>query len=179
MSEATTPIGGRGGVADSFNFFQTAYVVADMESAMAQFGELYGLSRFQLNREVVIQTGDGEAVCHFALAQVGEAQLELIQPAGGRDAIYRDALGGAPARLHHLGCLIRAPAVWERLRAKLRGEGARIPVEGDFGGLMHYLYVDRRAVLGHYLEYMLQTEAGRDLFAGVPRHPGLPLASQF
>ena len=162
--------------ADPFNFFQTAYVVADIEAAMAQFGDLYGVDRFQLNREVTIQTGAGAALCHFALVQIGEAQLELIQPAGGRDEIYRDALADRAAALHHLGCLIRDAAAWERLRERLETEGAFIPVDGDFGGLMAYLYVDRRATLGHYLEYMFQTEAGRELFSAVPRYPGLPPA---
>jgi hypothetical protein len=35
---------------------------------------------------------------------------------------------------------------------------------------MHYVYADTRAVLGHYLEFMYRTVAGRDIFAQVPRY---------
>ena len=52
-------------------------------------------------------------------------------------------------------------------------QGFETPVAGVFRHegvpLMHYLYADARAHLGHYLEFMYQTEAGRDLFAQVPR----------
>jgi hypothetical protein len=36
---------------------------------------------------------------------------------------------------------------------------------------MHYLYADTRAILGHYIEYMYQTEAGAGIFDAVPRYP--------
>ena len=40
---------------------------------------------------------------------------------------------------------------------------------GNYCDMMHYAYVDTRAELGHYLEFMFQTEKGRDLFKDVPR----------
>ena len=40
---------------------------------------------------------------------------------------------------------------------------------GNYFDMMHYTYVDTRAELGHYLEFMFQTGKGRDLFKDVPR----------
>jgi hypothetical protein len=42
-------------------------------------------------------------------------------------------------------------------------------LSGNYFDMMHYAYVDTRAELGHYLEFMFQTEMGRDLFKDVPR----------
>ena len=50
-------------------------------------------------------------------------------------------------------------------------EGRTVPVRGSFGDLMHYAYVDRRDLCGHYMEYMYATPAGAGLFDTVPRYP--------
>ena len=47
--------------------------------------------KFQVNRDVTIQTVNGPACAHFALAFVGSRQLEIIEPCGGADAVYRDS----------------------------------------------------------------------------------------
>lgn len=160
-----------------FNFFQIAYVVSDLEQAMRAFRALQGIERFQTNRDVKISTRAGPANLHFALAFVGAQQIELIEPAGGADGVYRDALPreGFAMRLHHLGHLTRSDDEWRHIQAAVAASGRETAVAGTFEhegvALMHYLYVDTRAELGHYLEYMCQTEAGRDLFAAVPRFP--------
>ena len=40
---------------------------------------------------------------------------------------------------------------------------------GKVEGALQYLYVDRRADLGHFVEYIHLAEGGRALFASVPR----------
>ncbi|MEJ0045284.1 MAG: VOC family protein [Rhodospirillales bacterium] len=152
--------------------FQLAYVTAELERAMVEFSTVLGIGRFQVNRDVSIETGAGAAYCHFALAFLGEQQIELIEPVGGMDGVYRDVL--APGRtvvLHHLGFLLPTETAW---RAALRGieaSGHPMPVRGIFGDLMHYAYVDRRDLFAHYLEYMYATPAGATLFDNVPRFP--------
>lgn len=155
----------------NFNIFQVAYVVADIDEAVLR--GRFGIPRFQINRDVPVETMRGLAHCHFALAFLREIQIELIQPAGGADDVYRDALRPGAFALHHLGCLIRDEAAWHTRLAALEGSGLDMPVRGAFGDSMHYVYADTRAELGHYLEYMYQTEAGDGVFADVPRYPGV------
>jgi len=159
-----------------FNFFQLAYVVRDIERGTQQLGALYGIDRFRISRDVAIQTRDGTARLHFALAFLGSLQIEVIQPAGGADRIYRDRLPalGAAAQLHHVGHRVKSARKWEAVLRALAASRLAIPVNGVFThegrALMHYAYLDAREYLGHYLEFMYQTEAGRDLFADVPRY---------
>lgn len=159
-----------------FGFFQVAYVTNDLDRAMGELGVLYGLGRFQVTRGAQIETRGGPARADFALAFVGDQQLELIQPAGGADGPYRDLLpaDAYAVRLHHFGQLITDPAAWDGVRSRLLASGCDTPVAGTFchdgAPLMHYLYADTRQALGHYLEYMYRTEAGRDIFAQVPRY---------
>ncbi len=158
-----------------FGFFQVAYVTSDLDRACGELGALYGASRFQVNRGAEIETGSGLARADFALAFVGEQQIEIIQPSGGADSTYRDALprGTYATRLHHFGQLITEASHWDTVQAAVLSSGLATPVRGTFCyegvPLMHYLYADARQQLGHYLEFMYRTEAGRDIFAQVPR----------
>ena len=158
-----------------FNFFQLAYVVDDIDRGTDEMTRLYGIDRFRVSREVAIQTADGSAQLHFALAFVGALQIELIQPAGGADGAYRSALSSrsTAAQLHHVGHLIRSERNWRAAQRAIGQSGLSVPVSGTFAhaniALMHYAYVDTRASLGHLLEFMYQTTAGRALFADVPR----------
>ena len=160
---------------DAFDIFQVAYVATDLEQAMRVLGGLYGTPQFQVNRDVAIETAAGTAQAHFALAFLGDRQLEIIQPAGGADATYREPLppSGFALRLHHLGRLITDEHEWQQVRGSIVERGYAMPVDGVYRhegvALMHYVYADTRRELGHYLEYMYQTEAGRDLFVQVPR----------
>jgi hypothetical protein len=157
-----------------FNAFQLAYVTPDIDGALAFAHARFGIAQFQVNRNVPIETRSGLANCHFAIAFIGQTQIELIQPAGGADAVYRDGLpSGGQLRLHHVGVLIGDAVGWARQKADIAAAGLDTPVAGDFAGMMHYLYADSRAELGHYTEYMYQTEAGAGLFDAVPRYPAL------
>jgi hypothetical protein len=152
--------------------FQLAYVTQDLERAMAEIGVAFGIGQFQVNRDVPIATGNGTASCHFALAFLGAQQIELIEPAGGVDGVYRDAL--EPCRiavLHHLGFLVTTETAWQATLRRIEAGGDPVPVRGSFGDLMHYAYVDRRDLCGHYMEYMYATPAGAGLFDTVPRYP--------
>jgi Glyoxalase/Bleomycin resistance protein/Dioxygenase superfamily len=163
-------------LAGPFGFFQIAYVTNDLEQAVRALGALYGIGRFQVNRGAQIETGAGIATAHFALAFVGEQQIELIEPAGGVDSVYREPLPvtGFAVRMHHAGRLITNAEEWDRVCSSVAAGGLATPVRGVYCHegvpLMHYVYADTRAVLGHYLEFMYRTVAGRDIFAQVPRY---------
>lgn len=155
-----------------YNVFQTAYVTPDIDAAVLLAAQRLGAPRMQVNRDVAIQTGHGVAHCHFALAFIGAVQLELIQPVGGADGVYRAQTPDVGLRLHHVGVLVDDRVDWDALLAEAKRDGFAVPVCGDFAGLMRYAYLDHRAELGHYVEYMQPSEAGARLFDDVPRFPG-------
>nr|WP_047166248.1 VOC family protein [Sphingomonas sp. Y57] len=153
-----------------FNIFQTAYVAADIDAAVGLAARRFGVAKMQVNHAVAVETGQGTALCHFALAFVGSVQIELIAPAGGADEVYRAMLPqGGGLRLHHIGCLIESDTEWEAVLADAEASGVAMPVRGDFGGLMRYVYLDHCADIGHFVEYMQPGPAGLGLFEAVPR----------
>lgn len=161
---------------DPFNFFQIAYVTSDVDRATAELGKLYGIPRFQILRDLRLGTGKGVLHAHFALAFIDEQQIEVIQPLGGDDRLYREALteSGFIMRLHHFGHRVTSAPAWKRIVAAVQTSGLAVPVQSLFpdpnAPMMHFMYVDARETLGHYLELMYQTEAGRHMFADVPRY---------
>lgn len=154
-----------------FTLFQMAYVTDDMDASMRKAMAAFGIRSFQVNRDMAIQTGQGVATAHFALCFLGGTQIEIIEPTGGADSIYRQGIRGRGGSLsfHHAGMLITDEAQWHAMVAAVEQSGASVPVRGAFGDLMHYLYVDRREQIGHYLEYMWRTAAGATIFDAVPR----------
>lgn len=153
-----------------FNAFQIAYVVADIGEGLAIAARRFAMPAMQVTRGSEIETGGGIAVCHFALAFAGDVQIEIIQPAGGEDHVYRQMVAGRGLTLHHIGILLDEEADWDAVIAENRRDGTVMPAHGDFAGLMRYAYFDRRAELGHFVEVMQPSAAGATLFDAVPRY---------
>jgi hypothetical protein len=148
------------------NFFQLGYVTSDLDRGMDSLRESHGVRAFKIMRDA----GNADMKIHIALALVGELMIELIEPAGGNDAFYRDLLPeGFAIRLHHLGYRVRDDAQWDRLQETLARRGYRLPVAGGMAGLLRFAYVDNRSELGHYQEYIYTTAAGEQaLFGDIP-----------
>lgn len=155
------------------NFFQQAYVTTDLDRAKERFAEQFGVAAwFDMHAPTEMRTpaGPGIADLKIALAFVGDLQLELIEPVGGPAAkLYAECL---PAdrfaiKFHHQG--FRVPGSrddWNAFRAAIGNERYPIAIEGDLD-FVQFAYVDARADLGHYLEYIW---ADRDIDAVVPRN---------
>jgi len=154
-------------------FCQNAYVTTDFDRALALFRESYGIPRFFELRDGEMETGPGRcARVHVGFAWVGRLQIELIQPLGGCDDLYRDSLpmDGFAMRFHHTCQLIGSEAEYEALLRDVERRGLRIAAQGEHGGHVRYVYIDARAELGHYLEHTWYTPAGLALFEQVPRY---------
>lgn len=143
--------------------YQNAYVTHDLDRALMMVGERYGLtgwSRFEA--EVRVNTPHGETTMQLRLASTwaGGTNHEFVQPLGGADEHYRSMLPPDPAdptpRLHH----------WALRRDDLAAMRAELAASGmpfAFGGespAMVFAYMDARASLGHYLEYVWKAEGG-------------------
>jgi hypothetical protein len=157
-------------------FYQTAYVTNDLKEAQKRTGAAYGITDWLMMSDLAFEVKQGPLTIDVALANVGDSQIELIQPKGGNDAMYRDYLaGGGDFRLafHHLCKGFETEEQFFGNLAELRRLGIPIPMnnsEPRKSDIALACYGDFRASIGHYLEYVWFTETGRKLMASVPRH---------
>jgi len=140
------------------NQWQNGYVTADLDLAIATLKEQYGLQKFKVlsrgegpGAPVRTPQGEGNLVVKAGVAILGRLTIEIIEPVSGPVEFYREFLvPGLPLRLHHLGLytddIDKVCAESERL-------GRPVVMEGRYDG-GGYAYVDARATLGHYLEYV-------------------------
>lgn len=156
--------------ADPFNFTQISYVTTDVDQAVDTLKKTYGIPEFSISRGAEVQTPRGMATINAALAFADRKQIEVIQPTGGPDSVYRDELPkrGFALRHHHFGHLITRADDWQRVNAVIRARGWATPIGGNYMDMIHYVYVDVRAEVGHYLEFMYHTEKGMDFFVSAP-----------
>lgn len=97
--------------------------------------------------------------------------FELFSPAGGADAVYRDfVVPGQPdaVRLHHVAHMIETQSDWDKVIASIDASGLATPLRGLYLDQAQFIYVDTRALIGHYTEFVYLTEAGRGMFDNVP-----------
>jgi Glyoxalase/Bleomycin resistance protein/Dioxygenase superfamily len=157
--------------------FQLAYVTTDLEQAIATYREHYGVTSFvsiQSSLEVSTPEGVKSAQLDMAFGYIGEIQIELIQPIEGNLTLYADELPDGPAfalRFHHVGCRLRERAQWDAFRAGLDPGKHRIAFESMAPAPQsRFLYLDERARLGHYLEYMWLDAQASEFFDAIPRN---------
>lgn len=158
-------------------YYQTAYVTNDLQHATGQVGNAYGIADWlTIDGFSFPVKPSGEVVIDLALAYIGDSQIELIQPVGGNDALYRDSLrdeGGFELVFHHLCKAFDTREQFHENLADLKRRDIPIPMdntEHPENGIALACYGDFRASLGHYLEYVWFTEAGAEWMAQVPRH---------
>lgn len=137
-------------------FLQMAYVTADLDAAMQKFGQRYGVSNWLPMPGIEVETAPGKAAtANIALAYVGSVQLELIEPVGGDDAIYREAVPSSGTRFHHFAQQIATEVELDAAEAAARAQLVPIAMHGSSGGgLVRYFYTDHRDTLGHYVEHI-------------------------
>ena len=122
--------------------YQIAYVTTDLDAGVRQLQAIHGIERFRIKRDVPSMPGMPKMMMHQAHVFIGAVQLEVIQPAGGDDALYRDvcAADGSAILHHHFGMWVDDEAEYAGLRAALAEQNipvvfdAKIP---DIGGAIY------------------------------------------
>jgi hypothetical protein len=143
-------------------FRQVAYVTNDLERALAHFDRNAGVKRFLQFRDLEVAIGPGVAArCHIALALSGGAEIEVIEPIGGADGVYRDGLSATDFALnfHHVAYTLPSLEALTSLKAALRARGAPIAMEAVTDNGLAYFYADLRKPFGHFVEYVFGTPA--------------------
>lgn len=144
----------------AFELFQTAYVTTDLARATQVLGDRYGVRHW-----TTLSPGGGMEI---GLAWVRGHQIEIIQAVGTDMTIYTDWLPKTDAfaiRLHHFGYYIHDDAEWAEMEALLERE-KRPVIFGGQADIVRFAYVDAPE-LGHYLEYVYPTDAGKAFFESV------------
>lgn len=131
--------------------FQQAYVVADLDAAMAATNTALGTREWAtLPPAMLPYRYRGRSVeCSLAIgfARSGDVQIELLQPVAG-EGLHAEFLGARGPGAHHLGFLV------DDLDAELAAAAdAGYPevMGGEFGSL-RFAYADTLADLGLYVE---------------------------
>lgn len=137
--------------------YQIAYITRNIEKAVARFGPEIGRSDitvFDTSFPVVTPAGSGTAVLKLALIWTGEMQYELIEPVSGPVDVYTDLLPEDDSlRFHHMAIRVDD---WDAFRCEVDRRGLAVALEGG-GDALRFLYLDRRDLLGHHVEYVWAT----------------------
>jgi len=141
------------------NHYQNAYVTRDIGRAIALFRTQYGFDGFrqlEIETEVTTPAGRGTYAMKMALGWIGGLQYELIEPVSGVVEVFKADLPDTyPMRLHHICMRVHD---WSAFRAEVDRRKWPVVIEGSgTGGQLHFVYIDARDSLGHYLEYCWMT----------------------
>lgn len=147
--------------------FQHAYVVRNLDKAMANFRDNYGVAKWQ-----VMPMPEGSPVKVLGLAYVHNVMLELIEAVPGHDTIYRDWIPASDtaARFHHLGYLIDSEEEYLSTVKQFEAAGISAGMAGRAGDMLDFHYADTVAQLGHYCELVHLRPAGQNYFSQVPHN---------
>ena len=146
----------------SRNFFQSAFVVPDLEEACNHWSQQLGVGPFFVKDyppgtfdSVIYRGKQADLSMRVALAQAGTMQIELIEPREGPSA-YRDMVpvGSAPT-FHHFCAWTEDFEADQRL---LEAEGFEA-VNVGHSGPVTFGYFDTRASLGCMLELVTRLPA--------------------
>ncbi|MBU6269186.1 MAG: VOC family protein [Sphingomonadales bacterium] len=144
--------------------YQNAYLTHDLDHTLAAVDARYGkVDWIVFEPDMVLQAPDGpkHASVRAALGWHGGLQLEFIQPTKGWSLHYDPFLpadrSDPTPRFHHIA--VRRENLAD-MRAEIAALGLPLAFEGEVPGVMVFIYLDARATLGHYLEYLWATPEG-------------------
>jgi hypothetical protein len=140
---------------------QIAYVVDDLDAAIARWVEIVGAGPFfridgARTVDVRYRGHAVEAEVSLALGNSGGVQIELIAPRGEAPSVFREGKGG----VHHLAYLARD---FDGESQRLAALGHPVAWALTIPGICRVNYHDTLAVLGHFIEIWESTEAMRGL----------------
>jgi hypothetical protein len=127
--------------------FQNAWVVADLNAAMAKWLSLYGVGPFYVLDRLDLSASTyrgrpSELVLSVALAQAGPVQIELIFQHNSGPSVYRDLVAEGASGFHHV-CVYTHDYPADRARFEAAGYPA-VMEGGAADGELRFAYFDTR-----------------------------------
>ena len=158
---------------------QMSYITRDMDAAMRHAETMLGITGLHRSESEIEVMSFGQKRTlgvKAAIANLGSRQFEIIQPVSGATEIYTEAvdLSTHVLNFHHVGIAVPGPyAEWERLLEDVCASGDafafQFPAEPAPDARLCFCYVDTRARLGHYTEFLWADPA----LKGIPAAPWL------
>ena len=148
---------------------QNAYVTRDLDKAMEMVANRFGVERFdRFDPDMVVKTvaGDQPLACRVASFWAGGLNIEIIEPVSGYVDHYAAMLPedrrDATPRFHHISLRRDDEAA---MRAEIAELGLPLAFEGPVAikeaiPSLVFVYLDGRAVLGHYVEFTWKSPEG-------------------
>ncbi len=148
--------------------YQNAYVCDDIEAAIEHFRIHTSISEVAVHDiDQMIETplGPKRVASRLAFIWIGDLQYELIQVIVDETGIYANCQSnGGLMRFHHICMKVDD---WGSFRAKVDAQDLPVVMERGDDAQLKYLYLDARATLGHYLEYLWTTDERWAFMRGV------------
>jgi hypothetical protein len=146
------------------DLFQMSYVTRDLDAAVALATSELGVPPFRLSQSSIEVLAGGRVqtlAIRAAVTVVGRNQFEIIEPLAGPVEVYTAGvdLSARLLNFHHVGIAVGGDySEWARLLGEVRAGGEQIaflyPAEPGRDDKVCFCYVDTRARLGHYTEYL-------------------------
>lgn len=155
-ARAVLPLGG---------FYQFGYVTRDLDAAIDTLRAEFGVERYRRK-----QSSPWMEAVH---AWTGDTQIEVLQLGEGAPRMYLDYVPDAPGelRLQHLGRRVDTLDQWEALERAIARAGLDTPLNATaMDGHLRAVYVDTRALLGIYSEYVFFSGPALSLYDDVPHN---------
>ena len=146
-------------------FYQFGYVTRDLDAAIDTLRDQFGIERYRRKRN----TPWMEAI-H---AWVGNTQIEVLELSAGALQMFIDYIPDEPGalKLQHLGRRIDTVEQWDSLQQAIQAGGFEAPLNATvMDGHLRAVYVDTRALLGIYSEYVFMTGPALAIYDDVPRN---------
>ena len=134
-------------------WFQVAYFVNDLETAMQGWSDLFGAGPFRVaahhrTDRFMYRGTDDEADVSYAFGYLDDVMIQLIEQHDDTPSIYRDMYAPGQEGYHHVAYLVHDfEAEYERLQAKGFEPACRLYADG-----VDAAYFDTRAVTGGFTE---------------------------
>jgi Glyoxalase/Bleomycin resistance protein/Dioxygenase superfamily len=140
--------------------YQNAYVCDDIVAAIAQVravSDVGDVAIHDVDQMIATPTGPKRVATRLAFIWIDDLQYELIQVIADDTGIYANCRSnGGPLRFHHICMRVDD---WDSFRAKVDQQDLPLVMERATDDQLKFLYLDARATLGHYLEYVWTTDA--------------------
>ena len=146
-------------------FYQFGYVTRDLDAAKQALRDHFGVvsTRYRKSSEWM-------ETLH---AWTGASMIEVIAVGEGAPPLYTDYVPDEPGKLvlHHLGRRIDSVEQWDAMETAVGSLGLDKPMHGAvMDGDLRFAYVDTRALLGIYTEYVYLMGEALKIYDDVPRN---------
>ena len=169
MPHPAPPLPAPGVLPLGLGFIQMAYMVDDLDQAMARWHRLWGTGPFLVRRHIAMEQvwyrGQPATLDISAgFVQAGSVQVEFIEQHDDAPSAFRDMYARGQQGLHHVAVLPEdARATVDALVAKGFPVATELRTRGGRGAW----FIDTRPLLGHMMEIYPPSEGIHDLYRRV------------